>query len=233
MKRIQRALISVWDKSGLDTFAKKLSECGVEIISSGGTAKYLRDSGLDVKDVSEVTGFPEMLDGRVKTLHPKIHGGILAIRENPSHIKDTETNNIDLIDLVVVNFYPFEETIKKEGVSFQETIENIDIGGPTIVRAAAKNFQDVSVIVDSEDYDLLISNIKDKEIMVDKNLNYTLAKKAFSYVANYDASISNHLGILKTANTKNKMPLIKLRFKRILYFCLLFIISSKIKGLFF
>ena len=206
MKRIQRALISVWDKSGLDTFAKKLSECGVEIISSGGTAKYLRDSGLDVKDVSEVTGFPEMLDGRVKTLHPKIHGGILAIRENPSHIKDTETNNIDLIDLVVVNFYPFEETIKKEGVSFQETIENIDIGGPTIVRAAAKNFQDVSVIVDSEDYDLLISNIKDKEIMVDKNLNYTLAKKAFSYVANYDASISNHLGILKTDNTKNKMP---------------------------
>ena len=179
MKKIQRALISVWDKSGLDTFAKKLSECGVEIISSGGTAKYLRDSGLDVKDVSEVTGFPEMLDGRVKTLHPKIHGGILAIRENPSHIKDTETNNIDLIDLVVVNFYPFEETIKKEGVSFQETIENIDIGGPTIVRAAAKNFQDVSVIVDSEDYDLLISNIKDKEIMVDKNLNYTLAKKLF------------------------------------------------------
>ncbi|GIR28569.1 hypothetical protein CM15mP43_01930 [bacterium] len=171
-----------------------------------GTAKYLRDSGLDVKDVSEVTGFPEMLDGRVKTLHPKIHGGILAIRENPSHIKDTETNNIDLIDLVVVNFYPFEETIKKEGVSFQETIENIDIGGPTIVRAAAKNFQDVSVIVDSEDYDLLISNIKDNEIMVDKNLNYTLAKKAFSYVANYDASISNHLGILKTDNTKNKMP---------------------------
>ena len=206
MKRIQRALISVWDKSGLDTFAKKLNECGVEIISSGGTAKYLRNSGLDVKDVSEVTGFPEMLDGRVKTLHPKIHGGILAIRENPSHIKDTETNNIDLIDLVVVNFYPFEETIKKEGVSFQETIENIDIGGPTIVRAAAKNFQDVSVIVDSEDYDLLISNIKDNEIMVDKNLNYTLAKKAFSYVANYDASISNHLGILKTDNTKNKMP---------------------------
>ena len=104
MKKIQRALISVWDKSGLDTFAKKLSECGVEIISSGGTAKYLRDSGLDVKDVSEVTGFPEMLDGRVKTLHPKIHGGILAIRENPSHIKDTETNNIDLIDLVAVSY---------------------------------------------------------------------------------------------------------------------------------
>ena len=206
MKTIRRALISVWDKSGLDTFAKKLSECGVEIISSGGTAKYLRDSGLNVKDVSDITGFPEMLDGRVKTLHPKIHGGILAIRENPSHIKDTENNDIQLIDLVVVNFYPFEETIKKEGVSFQETIENIDIGGPTIVRAAAKNFQDVSVIVDSKDYDLLTSNVKDKEIIVDKELNYTLAKKAFSYVANYDASISNHLGILKTDNSINKMP---------------------------
>tara|TARA_A100001234_G_scaffold10715_1_gene8869 strand:+ start:109282 stop:110850 length:1569 start_codon:yes stop_codon:yes gene_type:complete len=206
MKKINRALISVWDKSGLDVFAKKLNDCGVEIISSGGTARYLRDAGLDVKDVSDLTGFPEMLDGRVKTLHPKVHGGILAIRDNTSHIEDAKKNDIELIDLVVVNFYPFEETIKKDGVSFQEAIENIDIGGPTIVRAAAKNFQDVSVIVDVSDYEKIINNIQNNELLVDKELNYSLAKKAFSYVSNYDASISNHLGILNTDNSKNEMP---------------------------
>jgi len=206
MKQIKRALISVWDKTGLDLLAKQLSECGIEIISSGGTAKFLRNSGLEVKDVSEITEFPEMLDGRVKTLHPKIHGGILAIRDNNSHIEDLKNNNIESIDLVIVNFYPFEETIKKENVSFQETIENIDIGGPTIVRAAAKNFQDVAVIVDTEDYSLLISKIKNNQIQVDPQLNYELAKKAFSYVSNYDASISNHLGILNIDNSKKSMP---------------------------
>ena len=205
MKFIKRALISVWDKSSLDTFAKELSNHGVEIISSGGTAKFLRESGINVKDVSEITGFPEMLDGRVKTLHPKIHGGILAIRDNPDHIRDIDQNGISSIDLVVVNFYPFEETIKKDGVSFQETIENIDIGGPTIVRAAAKNFQDVSVIVDKSDYDEILKNSDEDKIKVIPEFNYRLAKKAFSYVSNYDASISNHLGILNTDNTKNKM----------------------------
>ena len=206
MKFIKRALISVWDKSGLDTFAKELNNHGVEIISSGGTARFLREAGIDVKDVSEITGFPEMLDGRVKTLHPKIHGGILAIRDNASHIKDIDENGIGSIDLVVVNFYPFEETIKKEGVSFQETIENIDIGGPTIVRAAAKNFQDVSVIVDKSDYAEILKNSNENKLEIIPEFNYHLAKKAFSYVSNYDASISNHLGILNIDNTKNKMP---------------------------
>ena len=206
MSNIKRALISVWDKTDIDILAKKLTDIGMEIISSGGTARFLREKGVPVKDVSEITEFPEMLDGRVKTLHPKIHGGLLAIRSNKKHMESLKTENINPIDLIIVNFYPFEEVIKSENISFQEVIENIDIGGPTIVRAAAKNFQDVSVIVDTSDYKRVIDRISDGALEVDKEFNYNLCKKAYSYVAKYDAAISNHLGILNTDNSKNKIP---------------------------
>ena len=206
MSEIKTALISVWDKSNLDNLARKLSEVDIEIISSGGTAKFLREKGISVQDVSDITGFPEMLDGRVKTLHPKIHAGILAIRDKEQHIADLKSQEISSIDLVIVNFYPFEATIADEGVGFQEVIENIDIGGPTIVRAASKNFQDVSVVVDPSDYESLIEKISNGALSIDKEFNYNLAKKALSYVAKYDAAISNHLGILNLDNSKNKMP---------------------------
>lgn len=150
--KIQRALISVSDKSGLVPFAKKLSESGVALISTGGTAKAIRDAGLEVSDLSEYTGFPEMLDGRVKTLHPKVHGGLLYLRENAAHCKTVQEHGIDAIDLVVVNLYPFEATIAKPDVSLEEAIENIDIGGPSMLRSAAKNHQSVTVVVDPADY---------------------------------------------------------------------------------
>src|SRR3984893_10408542 len=143
--KIQRAILSVTDKSGLVEFARKLSSLGVELISTGGTAKLLRDFGVAVKDISDLTGFPEMLDGRVKTLHPKVHGGILHRRENPSHAAAVAEHGIQPIDMVVVNLYAFEKTAVKPGVAFEELIENIDIGGPSMIRSAAKNFHDVAV----------------------------------------------------------------------------------------
>ncbi len=206
MSIIKTALISVWDKSNLDNIAKKLSDIGIEIISSGGTAKFLREKNIEVKDVSDITDFPEMLDGRVKTLHPKIHAGILAIRDNPQHKIDLESESVKPIDLVIVNFYPFEKTIEKENVAFQEVIENIDIGGPTIVRAASKNFQDVTVIVDPSDYDSLMKKISKNTLEIEKESNYEFAKKALAYVTKYDAAISNHLGKLNLDNSKKKMP---------------------------
>ena len=204
MSNIKRALISVWDKTDVDVLAKHLDSIGVEIISSRGTARFLREKGIDVKDVSEITEFPEMLDGRVKTLHPKIHGGLLAIRSNKDHMDALKSENISPIDLIIVNFYPFEQVIKSENIAFQEVIENIDIGGPTIVRAAAKNFQDVSVIVDISDYKKLIEKISDNKVSVDKEFNYELCKKAYAYVSKYDAAISNHLGILNTDTVRKK-----------------------------
>ena len=153
MSKIQRALLSVTDKTGLVDFAKKLSGLGVELISTGGTAKLLRDSGIAVKDISELTGFPEMLDGRVKTLHPKVHGGILHRRENAGHRAAIAEHGIQPIDMVVVNLYAFEKTAAKPGVPFEELIENIDIGGPSMIRSAAKNFQDVAVVTSPADYD--------------------------------------------------------------------------------
>jgi hypothetical protein len=151
---IRRALISVSDKTGLIDLARKLSERGVKLISTGGTAKAIADAGLPVEDVSSVTGFPEIMDGRVKTLHPKVHGGLLAIRGNPEHEAARAANGIETIDLLVVNLYPFEETVARNA-SFDDTIENIDIGGPAMIRAAAKNHQDVAVVVDTADYDSL------------------------------------------------------------------------------
>src|SRR5580693_1840888 len=150
--KIQRAILSVTDKTGLVEFARKLSALGVELISTGGTAKQLRDSGIMVKDISELTGFPEMLDGRVKTLHPKVHGGILHRRENSAHRAAVAEHDIQPIDMVVVNLYAFEKTSAKPGVAFDELIENIDIGGPSMIRSAAKNFQDVAVVTSPSDY---------------------------------------------------------------------------------
>ena len=146
MRKIERALISVYDKTGVVDFAKGLTELGVEILATGSTSKLLTSQGIRVREVADFTGFPEMLDGRVKTLHPRIAGGVLAIRSNPDHMRQIAEHQLHLIDLVCVNLYPFAETIRKPGVSFEEVIENIDIGGPTMIRAAAKNFQDVAVL---------------------------------------------------------------------------------------
>ena len=155
---IKRALISVSDKSGLIPFCHGLQALGIELISTGGTHKVLMDAKLPAKDISDVTGFPEMMDGRVKTLHPKVHGGLLAIRENPEHEAAMLAHNIQAIDLLVVNLYPFEATIKR-GASYEDCIENIDIGGPAMIRAASKNHQDVAVIVDPEDYSGLLAEL--------------------------------------------------------------------------
>src|SRR5262252_10473427 len=151
-QKIQRAILSVTDKSGLADFARQLARMGVELISTGGTAKLLRDSGVPVKDISEITGFPEMLDGRVKTLHPKVHGGILHRRADPVHRAAIAEHGIEPIDMIVVNLYAFEKTAAKPGVHFEELIENIDIGGPSMIRSAAKNFQDVAVVTSPTDY---------------------------------------------------------------------------------
>src|SRR5712672_3090894 len=159
MSKIQRAILSVTDKSGLVDFARKLAGMGVELVSTGGTAKLLRDSGITVKDISEITGFPEMLDGRVKTLHPKVHGGILHRRENSAHRTAVAEHGIQPIDMVVVNLYAFEKTAAKSGVHFDELIENIDIGGPSMIRSAAKNFQDVGVVTSPADYRAIIEEM--------------------------------------------------------------------------
>ncbi|MDW7668807.1 MAG: bifunctional phosphoribosylaminoimidazolecarboxamide formyltransferase/IMP cyclohydrolase [Bacillota bacterium] len=187
-----KALISVSDKNGIVELAKKLSDLKVEIISTGGTAKKLRDSGIRVKDVSGITGFPECLDGRVKTLHPKIHGGLLALRDNKNHMDEISKLNIEPIDIVIVNLYPFKETIMKKNVTREEAIENIDIGGPTMLRSAAKNYRSVSVVVDPNDYEVLIEELKGKG-SVSEETNLYLASKVFQHTAHYDALIFDYL----------------------------------------
>jgi phosphoribosylaminoimidazolecarboxamide formyltransferase / IMP cyclohydrolase len=191
---VRRALISVSDKTGLIAFATRLSELGIELISTGGTAKSLAAAGLRVTEVSSVTGFPEIMDGRVKTLHPKVHGGLLAVRSNAEHVKALNDHGIAPIGLLVVNLYPFEETVAK-GVSWDETVENIDVGGPALIRAAAKNHDDVTVIVDPADYDTVLA-----ELVADTNRTSVatrrrLAAKAFGRTASYDAAISQWFGI--------------------------------------
>ena len=160
MSVIKRALISLSDKTGIVPFAQELASFGVELLSTGGTAKLLRDAGLTVKDVADFTGFPEMLDGRVKTLHPKVHGGILGMRDNPAHVAKMQEYGIENIDMVVVNLYPFEATVAKEGCTLEDAIENIDIGGPTMLRSAAKNNRDVTVIVDHRDYAQILEEMR-------------------------------------------------------------------------
>jgi len=190
--KIKRALVSVSDKSGIVEFVKELEKLQIEIVSTGGTAKTLRESGIQVKDVSDLTGFPEIMDGRVKTLHPLIHGGILARRADPEHMKSVETLNIPLIDLVVVNLYPFMEVTKDEGVPLNVAIENIDIGGPTMLRAAAKNYEDITVVTDPADYPEILSQIKTTG-EVSKNTRELLAVKVFHHTAIYDSSVDTYL----------------------------------------
>ncbi len=187
---IQRALISVSDKTGIVEFATALTEMNVEIISTGGTEKMLKEAGLEVKNISEVTGFPECLDGRVKTLHPKVHGGILAIRSNPDHQKQVEELEIETIDMVVVNLYPFKETLLKSGSTHEDIVENIDIGGPTMIRSAAKNYRDVAVVTDPADYDRIIEAMKADD--VSEALKMELAWKVFEHTAHYDALIAGY-----------------------------------------
>lgn len=190
--RIKRALLSVSDKTGIVKLAQFLHDIGVEIISTGGTMKALQDAGIPVTYVSDVTGFPEIMDGRVKTLNPKIHGGILAVRSNPEHVKAMEEHGIKPIDLVVVNLYPFRETIAKPGVTEAEAIENIDIGGPAMVRAAAKNFRDVIIITNPARYSSLIAMLQQYGD-ADMKTRKTLAKEAFTHTSEYDAAISAYL----------------------------------------
>src|SRR5690348_16332623 len=184
-KAIQRAILSVTDKTGLADFARQLSHLNVELISTGGTAKLLRDSGITVKDISELTGFPEMLDGRVKTLHPKVHGGILHRRENASHRAAVAEHGIQPIDMVVVNLYAFEKTASKAGVHFEELIENIDIGGPSMIRSAAKNFQDVAVVTSPSDYNAIADEMARSGGVLSSETKWRLAQKAFATTAAY------------------------------------------------
>lgn len=188
--RIGLALVSVSDKTGLLELASDLASMGVEIISTGGTARALRDKGIPVKEVSEITGFPEMLHGRVKTLHPKIHGGILARRDLPSHMEELQSHGIRPIDLVIVNLYPFEETVKRLECSEQEAMEQVDIGGPCLIRAAAKNYQSVVVVVDPNDYGRVLAEMKGSGGFVSRKTSRELATKAFERTSNYDSAIA-------------------------------------------
>lgn len=193
LKRIERALISVSDKTGVVEFANKLSEFGIKIISTGGTAKTLRDNGIDVTDVSEVTGFPEMMNGRVKTLHPKMHGAFLALRDNEEHVASMNEHGIEPIDMVVVNLYPFEETVAKEGVTLEEAVENIDIGGPAMIRSASKNWRDVAVVTDAALYEGIATELIENEGSLSLQTRKRLAALAYTRTASYDLAISSYL----------------------------------------
>jgi phosphoribosylaminoimidazolecarboxamide formyltransferase/IMP cyclohydrolase len=192
-KRIRRALLSVTDKTGLVEFAQALEGFGVELVSTGGTARALREAGLAVKDISELTGFPEMLDGRVKTLHPRVHGGLLYIRGNAEHEAAVAAHGIVPIDMVVVNLYAFEKTAAQPGVAFGHLIENIDIGGPSMVRSAAKNFEDVAIVTRVADYSGLIEELKANDGALSRETRWRLARQAFAMTAAYDTAIANTL----------------------------------------
>jgi phosphoribosylaminoimidazolecarboxamide formyltransferase / IMP cyclohydrolase len=213
LKKIQRVLISVSDKTGLIEFAQNLKRHGIDIISTGGTAKLLRENGLDVRDVSDVTGFPEMLDGRVKTLHPKIHGGILGIRDNPDHRARMGEHGIEPIDMVVVNLYPFRQTIRKPDVTMSEAIEHIDIGGPAMIRSAAKNHDDVAVVVDPNDYSMISELLDEWDCSLPQSTRYRLALTAFRHTADYDREIARFLASRQadeagaTAELPDEIPL--------------------------
>jgi len=193
MSRIQRAILSVTDKTGLVDFARRLSALGIELISTGGTAKLLRDSGITVKDISDLTGFPEMLDGRVKTLHPKVHGGILHRREDPKHVAAVKEHGIQPVDMVVVNLYAFEKTAGKPGAAFEELIENIDIGGPSMIRSAAKNFHDVAIVTSPADYEAIAAELEREKGQLSHQTKWRLAQKAFATTAAYDSAIASTL----------------------------------------
>ncbi len=207
MRKITRALISVSDKTGVVELASGLLALGVELVSTGGTAKLLRENALKVRDVSDLTGFPEMLDGRVKTLHPKVHGGLLAIRSNPQHQAQVKEHGIEPIDMVVVNLYPFEKTALKPGVGLEELIENIDIGGPSMLRSAAKNFEDVTVVVDAADYPKVLGELQSNRGSISRETRAALARKAFATTAAYDGAISTALQKLAGADFPDTLHL--------------------------
>jgi len=207
MIKVKRALISVSDKTGLVEFAKGLQKLGVEIISTGGTAVLLRGAGLKAQEVSEYTGFPEMLDGRVKTLHPKIHGGLLSVRDNPEHMKQLASHDIGLIDMVVVNLYPFEKTIQKKNVSLEDAIENIDIGGPSMLRSAAKNYKSVAVICNAERYTEVLNELNNNSGILSDKVLASLAIEVFERTSSYDGAIFDFLkNRFKTDNSFSSFP---------------------------
>jgi phosphoribosylaminoimidazolecarboxamide formyltransferase/IMP cyclohydrolase len=205
---IKRALLSVSDKAGIIDFARNLQEMDVELLSTGGTARAIREAGIPVKDVSEFTGFPEMLDGRVKTLTPQVHAGILYMRDNEEHVKTMEEYELGQIDLVCVNLYPFEETISKEGVSLEEAIEQIDIGGPTMIRSAAKNMRDVTVVTDPADYARVIQEMKENGGATTEDFRFLLGQKVFDRAAEYNAAIATYLAE-QVAKQKLAKPFVK------------------------
>ena len=215
MASVKRALISVSDKSGLDQLVPCLLRYGCEILSTGGTARTLREAGIPVIEVADFTRFPEMLDGRVKTLHPRIHGGILARRDHPSHVQSMIEHDIPPIDLVVVNLYPFAQTVAR-GAQLDDAIENIDIGGPAMVRSAAKNYRDVAVVTDPADYPRVIEELESSDGAIGLKLRFVLAKKAFSHTAAYDSAISNYLTSLDERDAPGPFPQrLNLNFERI------------------
>ncbi len=193
MSKIKRAIISVTDKSGIVDFATSLSRFGVDVLSTGGTAKTLRQGGIKVTDISEYTGFPEMMDGRVKTLHPKVHGGLLGLRDNPGHVRMMEKHGIKGIDMVAVNLYQFEKTVARAGVTLEEAIENIDIGGPSMLRSSAKNFKYVTVLVDPADYEAVLKEMEASGGETTLQTRFRLAKKVFRLTHEYDGAISRYL----------------------------------------
>jgi len=190
---IQRALISVTDKTGVADFARELSGLGVEILSTGGTARAIAEAGVPVVEVADFTGFPEMLDGRVKTLHPKVHAGILFRRDLPDHARQMETHQLQSIDLVCVNLYAFEATVARPGVTLEDAIENIDIGGPTLLRAAAKNYTGVTVIIDPADYGRVLAEMRAHDNATSLETRFALARKVFQATSAYDAAITDYL----------------------------------------
>ena len=197
MSKIERAIISVTDKTGIVDFAKSISRFRIEILSTGGTARILRGGGLAVMDISEYTGFPEIMDGRVKTLHPKVHGGLLGLRDNPEHLEVMKSQGIKPIDMVVVNLYQFEKTVAKEDVTLDEAIENIDIGGPSMLRSSAKNFKHVTVIVDPTDYDIVLKELQASGGETTLETRFRLAKKVFRLTHHYDGVISEYLDTIE------------------------------------
>ena len=214
MKKINRALISVFDKNGVVDLAKLLVEMEVKILSTGGTAKLLRQMGVGIEDVSDYTAFPEMLDGRVKTLHPRVHGGILAIRDNAAHMDQAAENAVEMIDLVVSNLYPFEATVARPDVDLADAIENIDIGGPAMIRAAAKNYLDVAVLTSVDQYTQFMAEMKVNKGAVSETTRFSLAKAAFAHTANYDRSVSGYLDSLD-AELDDFPTTLDLRYQRV------------------
>lgn len=204
-KKVTRALVSVSDKSGILEFCRELDRLGIELLSTGGTAKLLQDNAVPVTEVSDYTGFPEMMGGRVKTLHPKVHGGILGRRGIDDEVM--AANDIKTIDMVVVNLYPFEQTVAQPDCELATAIENIDIGGPTMIRAAAKNHNDVAVVVDPEDYDSILNQLKANEVQLDQVTRFSLALKSFEHTARYDTAISSYLGNLEQQRFPNTLNL--------------------------